>query len=127
MSDHTHSQYTAGCYRCDLSRDEVTSGYTTKEMVEQAALMVHRWMCEDSWDDDCLPYGGRCVRAAEIALVALVPEIVQAAKAEAWDEALQSRAAWMQDQRYYFEDEVPNPYCEGASHDCSDQTTEVLG
>ena len=39
MSDHTHTQYVEGCFRCDLSRDEV--GITvTDEMIEQGAAEV---------------------------------------------------------------------------------------
>lgn len=40
----------------------------------------------------------------------VVTERIKQAKAEAWDEALAAQAAWRQDQRYYVEDEVPNPY-----------------
>lgn len=50
----------------------------------------------------------RCEHADLIREV--VAERIEQAKAEAWDEALQARASWMQDQRYYSEDEVPNPY-----------------
>ena len=63
------------------------SDHITDALVEQAAHMVHRWMCEDSWDDDCRPHEGRCVRAAGTALAAAAPDIVQAAKVEALREA----------------------------------------
>lgn len=74
MTDHTHSQYVAGCYRCDLSRDEVASGYVTAAMIE-----------EDLRD--------HYMRSARAALAAVLPGIIQQAKAEAWEEGHASGCA----------------------------------
>ena len=36
--------------------------------------------------------------------------VIRKVKAEAWDECSAATVAWYQNQRYYSEDEVPNPY-----------------
>lgn len=87
--------------------------YLTDEVVEQAARA--EW--EREWPDRPWERAPDDVRdfymsVARISLSIVLPDIIQQAKAEAWDEALQARAGWMQDQRYYVEDEVPNPYRE---------------
>lgn len=55
---------------------------------------------------DHLQGGVEALAEMRAALEAVAPLIA----AKVWDEALQARARWMQDQRYYVEDEVPNPY-----------------
>ena len=53
------------------------------------------------------PQVARLVDAAvESALDAVAPLIAE----RVWDEALAASAKWSQDQRYYVEDEVHNPY-----------------
>ena len=102
MSDHTHTQYVEGCYRCDLGRDEVGS-IVTDEMIEKAARESFAAGAENAareygldqpitWEDIsdrdhnhwCL-----CTRAA---LSAVLPDIIQQAKAEALREAADERA-----------------------------------
>lgn len=94
------------------------SDLITDEMVEMAARAgwVYDWPDKpwESLPDDLADYYQSNARAA---LSAVLPDIIQRAKEEAWNEALQARAGWVQDQRYYVEDEVPNPYREIAGDD----------
>lgn len=40
MTAHNHTQFVEGCYRCDLSRDEVTEYTPTTEEVRDALMAV---------------------------------------------------------------------------------------
>lgn len=40
MSEHLHSEYVEGCFRCDLSRDEVTARPTAAEVRERAVQVL---------------------------------------------------------------------------------------
>lgn len=59
----------------------------------------------------------RARRSARAALAAAEPFIAAretTAKRDAWNECARATARWHQDQRYYSEDEVPNPYAQEA-------------
>lgn len=76
----------------------------TDEMVDLAAREARAWGVvskHGEWTNEETQQ--QCARDI---LEAVAPLIA----AKAWEEALQARARWMQDQRYYVEDEVPNPY-----------------
>lgn len=53
------------------------------ELIEKAAQAMHADNCID---DDCDHYVNEWERDAEVALAAVLPDVIRQAKAEAWDE-----------------------------------------
>lgn len=74
---------------------------------DTSTLEDRLWECIDEqiWGEDPVTASGIVA-----AVLPLITAEVRKEKADTWDEALAARTRWEQDQRYYSEDDVTNPY-----------------